>query len=86
MLQGYKFFVHTNHAAIIYLMNKPNSNGGLIRWFLLLHQIYLTILDKPGKHNVVANFFSTLTIPTEEGMSDDQFPDEHLFSISIQTP
>jgi hypothetical protein len=58
----------------------------MIRWFLLLQQFDLTILDKPGKQNVVAYFLSRLTIPTEEDMIDDQFPDEHLFSISTQTP
>jgi hypothetical protein len=83
---GYKFFVHIDHASIRYLMNKPDINGRIIRWILLLQQFDLTILDKPGKHNVVAYFLSRLTIPTEEGMIDDHFPDEHLFSISTQTP
>jgi hypothetical protein len=84
---GYKVFVHTDHVSIRYLMNKPDINGRMIRWFLLLQQFDLTILDKPGKQNVVAYFFlSRLTSPTEEGMIDDRFPDEHLFSISTQTP
>jgi hypothetical protein len=52
----------------------------------LLQQFDLTILDNPSKKNVVAYFLSRLTIPTEEDMIDDQFPDEHLFSISTQTP
>jgi hypothetical protein len=83
---GYKVFVHTDHVSIRYLMNKPDINSRMIIWFLLLQQFDLTILDKPGKQNVVADFLSILAIPTEEGMVDDQFPDEHLFSISIQTP
>lgn len=32
----YKVFIHTNHSAIRYLMNKPNTNGRITRWFLLL--------------------------------------------------
>jgi hypothetical protein len=83
---GYKDFVHTDHPTIRYLMNKPDINGRMIKWFMLLQQFDLTILDKPDKHNVVAYFLSRLTIPTEEGTIDYQFPDENLFSISLQTP
>jgi hypothetical protein len=82
---GYQVFVHIDHAAIRYLMNKPDINGRIIRWLLLLQQFDLTILDKPGKQNVVADFLSRLTIPTEGDMIDDHFPDEHLFAISTQT-
>ena len=46
---GYKVFVHTNHAAIRYLMNKLDVNGRMIRWFLLLQQFDLIIFDKSGK-------------------------------------
>jgi hypothetical protein len=52
-------------------IHKHDINGRMIRWFLLLQYLYLTILDKPGKQNVVADLFSRLTIPTEEGMIDD---------------
>ena len=33
---GYQTFVHTDHAAIKYLINKPNVNAHIIRWLLLL--------------------------------------------------
>eukprot|EP00253_Pinus_taeda_P016982 PITA_16982 len=47
-------------------------------------QFDLTIVDKPGKENVVANFLSRLDLSAgEEGIMDDQMPDEHLFAISI---
>ena len=45
----YQTFVHTNHVAIKYLMNKPDVNAHIIRWLLLLQQFDLTIIDKPGK-------------------------------------
>ena len=53
----YKVFVHNDHVAFRYLMNKPDINGRMIRWFLLLQQFDLTILDKPRKKNVVAYFY-----------------------------
>ena len=47
----------------------------------------MTIVDKPGKENVVAYFLSRLALPVgEEGMVDDQLPDEHLFAISTLSP
>ena len=65
-------------------MNKPNVNAHIIRWLLLLQQFDLTIVDKPGKQNVVADFLSRLDLPAgEEGIVDDQMPDEHLFDISV---
>jgi hypothetical protein len=66
-------------------MNKSDINGRIIVWLLLLQQFDLTIIDKPGKKNVVADFLSRLTSPNEEGMIDDRFPVVHLFSISTQT-
>eukprot|EP00253_Pinus_taeda_P030041 PITA_30041 len=86
-ITGYRTFVHTDHAAIRYLMNKPNVNACIIRWLLLLRQFDLTIVDKPGKENVVVDFLSRLEMPAdEEGMADDQMLDEHLFSISVLSP
>eukprot|EP00253_Pinus_taeda_P003803 PITA_03803 len=50
-------------------------------------QFDLTIVDKTGRENVVADFLSRLDLPAgEEGTVDDQMPDEHLFSISILSP
>jgi hypothetical protein len=46
-------------------MNKPDTNGRMIRCFFLLQQLDLTILDNPSKKNVVAYFLSRLTIPSE---------------------
>jgi len=59
----------------------------IIRWLLLLQQFDLTIVDKPIKENVVADFLSRLDLPAgEEGTVDDQMPDEHLFAISVLSP
>ena len=68
-------------------MNKPYVNARIIRCLLLLQQFDLTIVDKPGKENVVADFLSRLDLPTgEDGTVDDHMPDEHLFAISILSP
>ena len=68
-------------------MNKPEVNARIIRWLHLLQQFDLTIVDKPGKENVVVDFLSRLDLPVgEEGAVDDQMLDEHLFAISVLSP
>ena len=86
-ITNYQTFVHTDHAAIRYLMKKPDVNAHIIRWLLLLEQFNLTIVDKPCKENVVAYFlFRLYFLAGEEGMVDDQMLDEHLFAISVLFP
>ena len=71
-ITGYQTFVQTKHAAIKYLMNKPDVNARIIIWLLLLQQFDLTIVDKPSKENDVTDFLSKVNLPTgEEGMVDD---------------
>eukprot|EP00253_Pinus_taeda_P013231 PITA_13231 len=70
----------------IYFINKIISKVEL-KWLLLLQKFYLTIIDKPNRENAVAYFLSKLTLPaSEEGMVDDQLPNEHLFAISFLSP
>ena len=35
-ITGYEVFVHIDYSAIIFLMNKPITNGRITRWLLLL--------------------------------------------------
>jgi len=68
-------------------MNRPYVNSRIIRWFILLQQFDLSIVDKLGKENVVADFLYGIDLlACEKGMMDDQIPDEHLFSISVLSP
>lgn len=56
-ITSYQTFLHTDNVATKYLMNKPDVNTQIIRCLLLLQQFDLTIIDKPGRENVVADFF-----------------------------
>ncbi len=57
-ITSYETFIHTYNYTIRYLMNKPISNGGITRWMLfLLQEFNITILDRPGKENAIADFF-----------------------------
>ena len=41
-------------------MNKPMVSARIIIWLLLLKEFNVTIIDKPGKANVVTYFLSRL--------------------------
>lgn len=51
-----------------------------------MHGFDITIIDKPKKANVVADFLSQLHVPDDPIVIDNSFPDEHLFLLSTQNP
>jgi hypothetical protein len=85
-ITGYFVFVHIDHSTIHYLMNKSITNGRVTRWLLLLQEFDISIIDKPGRENVIVDFLSRLTNEGEAIPLEDNFPDEHLFALSTNTP
>ena len=77
-------FLYTDDSNIIYLSNKPITNGRITRWLLLLQEFNIIIKDYPGKENMVADFLSRVPKTDDTLIVDDQFLDEHLFSIAIK--
>ena len=67
-------------------MNKPIIPGRITRWLLLLQEFHITIVDKPGKDNVVADFLSRMDNNDECTPIEDSFPNEHLFAVSTKPP
>ncbi|KAJ9558642.1 hypothetical protein OSB04_013256 [Centaurea solstitialis] len=59
-LVGTKVIVHTDHAAIKYLISNADSKPHLIRWVLLLQEFDLEIVDRKGSSNQVADHLSRL--------------------------
>ena len=86
---GSHVIIHTDHAAIKYLMTKKEAKSRLIRWVLLLQEFDLEIKDKKGYDNVIADHLLrviTTTIIEEEIEVAENFPDEQLFQLSFQSP
>ena len=86
---GSHVIIHTNHATIKYLMEKKEAKPILIRWVLLLQEFDLEIKDKKGCENVIADHLSRVEKPTvqeEEREIAENFSDEQLFQLSLQTP
>ena len=79
-----KVIVHTDHAAIKYLMEKKDAKPGLIRWVLLLQEFDLHITDRKGAENPMADNLSRLENILDDPLPiDDSFPDEQLAAINV---
>ena len=51
-----------------------------------MQEFDITIVDKLGKANVVANFLSRLDVSDDPTTIDDSFLDEYLFLLAAQNP
>ena len=79
-----KVIVHTDHAAIKYLMEKKDAKPRLIRSVLLLQEFDLHIIDRKGAENPVADNLSRLeNVPDDPVPIDDSFPNEQLAAINF---
>jgi len=83
-LVGSPVVVFSDYAALKYLLSKKDSKARLVWWILLLQEFDITIKDKKGTKNVVADHLSRLTTDSRSDITpiDDYFPDEFLFSVS----
>ena len=82
-LVGSHITVHTDHSALRYLFSKKDAKARLIRWILLLQEFDLTIKDKKGSDNVIADHLSRLpNAPSSSLPINENFLDEQLFSLS----
>eukprot|EP00253_Pinus_taeda_P034423 PITA_34423 len=75
-IEGYETFVHIDHSAIRYLMDKPIINGRVTRWLLILQEFNITVLDRPKKQNTVVDFLSRIQNIKEDSPVEDKFPRE----------
>ena len=81
-----KVIIHTDHAAIKYLMEKKDAKPRLIRWVLLLQEFDLHIIDRKGAENPVADNLSRLeNIAYDPIPVNDSFPNEQLAAIKVSS-
>jgi len=85
-ITGYPIILYTDHSTVKYLANKPITNDRITRWLIFLQEFDITIKDRLGKENPVAKFLSRMPRPVDAEAVEDQFPDEHLFVVTVKTP
>ena len=82
-LIGSHITIYTDHSALRHLFAKKDAKSRLIRWILLLQEFDLTIKDKKGSDNVIADHLSRLPNAPSPSPINESFPDEQLLSISV---
>ncbi|KAK4382481.1 hypothetical protein Sango_2866900 [Sesamum angolense] len=85
-LLGTKVVVYSDHAVLKYLLSKKEAKPRLIRWILLLQEFDLTIKDRKGAKNLVADHLSRLVTNDDPCPLNDEFLDEHLHAARGITP
>ncbi|RDX96124.1 Retrovirus-related Pol polyprotein from transposon 17.6, partial [Mucuna pruriens] len=59
-LLGSKIIVFSDHAALRYLLKKPDAKPRLIWWMLLLQEFNIEVRDKKGAENSIAYHLSRI--------------------------
>ena len=75
--------VHTDHAALKYLLTKKDAKPRLLRWILLLQEFDLEIKDKMGVKNGVADHLSRMKIEDDTSLDEEQTV-EHVNAIGLR--
>ncbi|XP_042437179.1 uncharacterized protein LOC122023158 [Zingiber officinale] len=70
--------VFSDHAALKYLLKKPDAKPRLIRWMLLLQEFDVEIRDRSGKENLVVDHLSRIKGDLNHTAIVDYFRDEQL--------
>lgn len=57
-LLGRHFTLETDHRALQWLNNMKDTNARITRWYLSLQPYQFTVLHRPGRENLTADFLS----------------------------
>jgi len=75
------FTFYIDHHALLYLVNKPCTNGRIIRWLLLLQEFDFEIVIRKGKQYFMFDHLSRVRNGEPSTRVDDELPDAVLFKV-----
>ncbi|RDY08812.1 Tf2-11, partial [Mucuna pruriens] len=81
-----KVIIFSDHAALKYLLKKPDAKPRLIRSMLLLQEFDLEIRNKKGTNNAVADHLCRIEREPDPMPIRDNFSDEQLLCMDTSTP
>lgn len=87
-----KVIVHSYHSAIKYFMNKKDAKHRLIRWALLLKELYVHIVERKGEDNPVVDHLSRMEnflidhIPINDSFYNEQLENINVSSARVASP
>lgn len=70
-IEGYKFYVITDHSSLKWLMTQKELTGRLARWSLKVQQFNFEIYHEKGSRNVVADALSRVFCDSIEELHED---------------
>jgi len=59
-LLGNRFVFYVDHMALVYLFNKPQVFGKIVRWFLLFLEYDFKIVYKPSRSHLMTDALNRL--------------------------
>ncbi len=78
-LLGNKFVFYVDHMALVYLVNKPQVSGRIIKWLLLFLKYDFIVVYKLGRTHVIIDALSRLLDSTKPTGVPNQTTDACLF-------
>jgi len=83
-LLGYKAKIVTDHKALTYLVNKPNSSGRFARWLFLMEEFDIDIVHHPGRRHGNVDGLTRAYEGVGDVSEDDDFLDVAIISINAE--
>jgi hypothetical protein len=72
--------------ALVYLVNKPQVSGKIVRWLLLFLEYHFIVVYKPGKIHGMENAMSRSPSGEPTTSMENQMADASLFFVQLITP
>jgi transposase InsO family protein len=85
-IEGYKFEIITDHAALVWLHNHTNPSSKMMRWALELQQYDYTVTHRAGKEHYVPDALSRVPLPPRDNKYEESSEEGSVVSLCDGNP